>query len=149
MLSKYIYVYLFIGHEAANTDLYDLVSVPCPERPALIGVLQELWSGGAGHWVPAPPPTTQQTNIGGSQAERTFHLGTAKTVTRGELGGKWIEFYVLPPLSLHCTYAITKEEMPTTAAAATAAVNKRTKAAGITDFTVSQMALQPIPALPT
>lgn len=107
--------------------------------------LKELWSGragkeGSGGTDPnSSPPLifqTQQINICISQAERTFHLGTAQIVTRGYKKEKWGLVLWSPLLSLHYTYAITKGEMPTAAAS----VNKITKAVGKTEFTISQMA---------
>lgn len=101
----------------------------------ILGFWRSWWSGRAAcrdlTFNSSPPLTlqTQRINIGVSQAgTRRFHLGTAK-ITGGYEEGSGIEFYGLP-LSLHCTNAITKEEMPTAAAS----VSERTKAVGSLRF---------------
>lgn len=90
----------------------------------------------------SPPLILQilQINIWVSQAERRFHLGTAKIVTRGYEGvGEWGQVLQSQSLSLLSTYAIIEEEMPTGAAS----VNEKT-AVGITELTFSKITWQPI-----
>lgn len=73
-----------------------------------------------GAWtLPKALPTTYlpgpTDKIGISQAESRFHLGMAQNVSRGykKRSGGWVLWS--PLLSLHYTYTITKEEMPTAA----------------------------------
>lgn len=112
--------------------------------------LRELWSGRAGgmgregyepQLLPStysPDPTDKHLSF--PRAERRFHLGTAKTVTRGYEEGSGVEFYGLPP-SLSPSLCISLMQLPKgEMKTAAASVNEIITAVGIAEFTFSQMA---------